>query len=115
MKYIVAGGRDFRRKRQMRLALDKIIGRDDVIISGGANGADDLGESYAAWRGVGMKKMPADWKKHGKAAGAIRNQQMAQYADGLIAFWDGRSKGTKDMIERAVRCSLEVHVYRYTT
>jgi hypothetical protein len=55
----------------------------------------------------------ADWDKHGKAAGPIRNQQMAQEADGLIAFWDGKSRGTKDMIQKALNYGLETHVYRY--
>lgn len=58
-------------------------------------------------------EFPADWNAHGKAAGPIRNQQMAQEADVLIAFWDGKSRGTKDMIEKATRAGLDMHVYRY--
>ena len=113
MKYIVAGGRDFDDKAQMKRALDTLLCLGDVIVSGKAKGADTLGESYAGWRKLQVDSHPADWNKHGKSAGVIRNQQMAQEANGLIAFWDGKSKGTKHMIEAATRCGLEVHIYRY--
>ncbi len=126
MKYIVAGGRDFANvkyhsihacaihKLIARWALDTILSRGDTVVSGKCpTGADLIGESYALWRKLPVEGFPADWNKHGKSAGFIRNQQMAQEADGLIAFWDGKSKGTKHMIEAATRCNLEVHIYRY--
>lgn len=56
---------------------------------------------------------PANWDKHGKSAGHIRNAEMAKYADALVAFWDGKSKGTKGMIDYATRCNLRVKVVRY--
>lgn len=114
MKWIVAGGRDFTDKRQMQRALDCLLSNGDTIISGGAKGADTLGESYAQWRALDVIRMPADWEQHGKSAGAIRNQQMAQDGDALIAFWDGKSRGTKDMIAKATRRGVNVHIYRYT-
>ena len=112
MKYIVAGGRKFLDAKRLEGVLEVFLERFGMhtVISGDAfEGADRFGIEWAEER----IKMPADWKAHGKAAGPIRNQQMAQAADGLIAFWDGRSRGTKDMIEKAVRCNLEVHIYRY--
>jgi hypothetical protein len=56
---------------------------------------------------------PADWKTHGKAAGPIRNRQMAKNAEALIALWDGNSRGTKNMIETATKLGLKVYVKRY--
>ena len=116
MKYIIAGGRDFGDNKQMNAAMGRILGRREekpTVISGCARGADDMGAGIARANGMEVLKFPADWDKHGKSAGVIRNQQMAQEADGLIAFWDGKSKGTKHMIEAATRCGLEVHIYRY--
>ena len=117
MKYIVAGGRDFRDSNRLNLVLEMFVRhfRLETIISGAAKGADSLAVKFAETFDycVALEKFPADWKMHGTNAGPIRNQQMAQAGDGLIAFWDGRSRGTKDMIEKATRSNLEVHIYRY--
>lgn len=64
---------------------------------------DQFGESWAEKRGIAVKRFPADWNKHGKAAGPIRNAQMADYADTCVAFWDGESRGTKDMFDQMTR------------
>lgn len=87
--------------------------KDVVIISGYASGADALGERYAQERGSLLETFPADWKVHGKAAGPIRNTKMAEVADALIAFWDGKSRGTKNMIDTATKRGLKVAVVRY--
>lgn len=71
-----------------------------TVISGAARGADLAGERWAEANGIPCESYPADWDKYGKKAGAIRNQQMADVADALIALWDGQSRGTRDMIER---------------
>lgn len=68
------------------------------IVSGKAKGADLLGEAYAKLKGYGIKQFPAKWSEKGKSAGYLRNVEMAQYANALIAFWDGKSKGTRHMI-----------------
>ena len=115
MIYIVAGGRDFADKRRMERVLSQMIGPADRIMSGCAPGADTLAIEYADER-LGERKVlkrPADWDKYGKSAGFRRNHQMALEADVLIAFWDGRSKGTKNMIEEAHKAGLEIHIYRY--
>lgn len=86
------------------------------IISGTANGADRLGEAFALKYGIEVKRFPAQWHKYGKSAGYVRNNIMAQYAAKsdelgvLIAFWDGKSKGTKMMIDLAKKNNLKVFV-----
>ena len=83
------------------------------IVSGTANGADKLGEKFAKENGYPIKQFPADWDKNGKGAGYIRNAQMAEYADALIVFWDGKSKGTKHMIDLAKRANLKLKISYY--
>ena len=89
------------------------------FISGAARGADRLGEKFANESIWSLKRFPADWDNYGKRAGYIRNEQMAKYAISdnsygvLIAFWDGKSKGTKHMIDLAKKYNLEVHVINY--
>lgn len=117
-KVIIAGGRDFNNYPQLSEYCDYILQFQSAlhpieIVSGCANGADKLGERYADSRGYDIKRFPADWDKFGKSAGYKRNKQMAEYADTLIAFWDGKSRGTKHMIDLAEENRLEVRVYNY--
>ncbi len=79
-------------------------------MSGCAKGVDELGERHARETGRPIAKFPADWKKYGRAAGPIRNNEMARYADALIAVWDGKSRGTEHMIESAESKNLKVYV-----
>ena len=111
-KVIIAGSRDFTDYPLLCSFADQTLaGMEDIeIVSGGARGADALGEQYARERGYALKVFPAEWKKWGAAAGPIRNGQMAGYADALIAFWDGSSSGTRDMIRKAEEKGLRVHV-----
>ena len=80
------------------------------VISGTARGADRLGEKWAQQHQIPIERYPADWKLHGRKAGFLRNEQMAKAADGLIALWDGESRGTQHMIALAKRYQLAVHV-----
>lgn len=80
------------------------------IISGHAAGADALGERYALEHGIDMELYPAEWTKYGRMAGAIRNDEMASSSGALIAFWDGKSRGTKIMIEKARKKGLTVTI-----
>jgi hypothetical protein len=84
---------------------------DIKIISGCARGADRLGEKYAINRGYLLERCPANWGRYGKAAGFKRNDEMANIADVLIAFWDGVSSGTEHMIFIAKERKLQVFVY----
>ncbi len=105
MKVIIAGSRTFDNYdllcETMAHLLDDGLarGREIEIVCGGAKGADALGARWAKEFNYPIKYFLADWNKYGKAAGIIRNKQMGDYADYLIAFWDGKSRGTKHMIE----------------
>jgi YspA, cpYpsA-related SLOG family len=116
-KVVVAGGRDFNDysllKRSLDRALRNRIDEGIVIVSGAARGADTLGERYAKEYGYGIESHPADWNKYGKSAGYIRNKEMAQSSDALMAFWDGKSRGTKHMIDLAKKEGLRVIVVKY--
>ena len=119
MKVIIAGGRDFDNYDNLGSFFNKCLDFSNLrlneleIVSGTARGADKLGERYADKIKVKVKQFPANWDAHGKAAGYIRNEEMAKYADCLIAFWDGKSKGTKHMIDLALKHKLETHIKIY--
>jgi len=114
-KVIIAGGREFDNYKQLCEVCDHMLQNKTNIevVSGVARGADTLGEKYANERGYAIRRFPADWDKHGLGAGHIRNEQMAKYGDALIAFWDGSSKGTKNMIEVARTNDLQLKVEIY--
>ena len=113
-KVIIAGSRDFYDYDLLEEECNEILkGKDDVeVVSGRAIGADMLGELYAKENNHTVKHFPADWNKHGKGAGFIRNGEMANYANKLIAFWDGESNGTKHMIETAQKKGIKTHIIR---
>lgn len=115
-RVIIAGGRDFQDYPMLRQTMDSLLSNiqdDIVVVCGKARGADTLGERYAQERGYTVHTFFADWEKWGKAAGFIRNEEMANNADALVAFWDGESRGTKHMIELAKRYQLKVRVKLY--
>lgn len=113
MRCIVAGTRTARLE-DTKAAINACPWSDDVtvVVSGGARGADAHGELWAEARGLPVERFPANWREHGKAAGPIRNSEMAAKADALIAVWDGQSRGTADMIVKAERAGLTVFVWR---
>lgn len=115
-RIIVAGGRDFNNYSLLESKLDYYLSNLESfeIVSGGANGADRLGEKYAISKGLKLVMFPADWSL-GKQAGYLRNKEMAEYSTHLIAFWDGKSKGTKHMINLAKENNLKVKVVYYGT
>lgn len=114
-KVIIAGGRDFSDYALLSEKCDYYLGEKTnvEVVSGGAKGADNLGERYAKERNIPVKLFLADWVKLGKRAGFVRNAEMAEYADALIAFWDKSSKGTKHMIDTANEKELSVKVVQY--
>ncbi len=142
MRIIIAGGRDFDDYKLAERSLDEFINEnlepvpdficsidgkinmDDFpipsprieIVSGGARGADKIGERIAEHSRIPCKVISADWDQYGRSAGYRRNAEMADYAGsegGLLAFWDGNSKGTKHMIDTATRKGMVVKVIRY--
>lgn len=108
---IIAGGRDITDYDHLQDALEAY--RNDIteVVSGGAEGVDAMGERYAKGAGLPLKVFKADWAANGKAAGPIRNRQMAEYAQALLAIWDGKSRGTANMIEEARKRGLFVQVH----
>lgn len=116
-KVVVAGTRDFTDysllKRRLDVALCNKVNEGITIVSGAARGADKLGEKYATEKGYEINSHPADWDQYGKRAGYIRNEEMAKSADALVAFWDGKSRGTQHMINLAKKHGLLVLVVNY--
>jgi hypothetical protein len=111
MKVIIAGGRDFTSFNIVQDAIKASGFEITEVVSGKAKGVDTLGEIYALGANIPVVGFPADWNKNGRAAGPMRNKEMAEYADALIAVWDGVSKGTANMIMQARRNRLEVFIY----
>ena len=118
-KVIVAGTRTFEDYRFAEERLDYLLsnffreGRPIEIVSGGAAGADRIGEMYAKKRNLRLKVFKADWDKYGKAAGPIRNKEMAEYAEQCVVFWDGRSTGTLNMINEAKLHGIDSRIIYY--
>lgn len=119
-KVIIAGSRGFSNYKLLKEQCNKYLREkrrtcNIIIVSGHARGADTLGERYAQDEGFALEVYPAQWKKLGKQAGYRRNEQMAEVADALIAFWDGESKGTKHMIDIMNNKGLPTKVVNYDT
>lgn len=115
-KVIIAGGRDFSdysllREKSLFFLQKKMP--NVIIVSGHASGADLLGEQFANEYGFQTIIKPADWQKYGRSAGPKRNTEMAEISDALIAFWDGKSRGTKNMIDTARQKKLVVRIINY--
>ena len=129
LRIIIAGGRDFKDYDVLKQSCIKILKelhnesaffkQSLEIVSGTASGADKFGEVFAETYKLKLSRFPAKWDVHGKSAGYIRNKEMAEYASQddilgvLIAFWDGKSKGTKLMIDLAKKYNLRVFVVNY--
>lgn len=125
LRIIIAGTRTFSDYELLKKSFMSCIGskreysNNIKIVSGTANGADKLGEEFAKRNNLKVAHFPAKWNEYGKKAGYMRNREMAKYAiqDGckgiLLAFWDGKSKGTESMIHLAKQYGLKVHVVRY--
>lgn len=115
MRVIIAGGRDFNDYELLKRKCDRYMSDPNKVfqvISGMAKGADMLGVRYAKERDLYVQEYPADWDKYGKAAGAIRNAEMAEVAECLIAFYNG-SPGTTHMIKEAKKKNLKIRIVRY--
>lgn len=108
-RLVVAGVRYFDDYVLLSKEIDEYRARYNnslIIVSGCADGADRLGEKYAVEHSLSVERYPAEWDKYGKAAGPLRNKQMAEVADAVIVFWDGESKGTKSMIDCAKQANI---------
>lgn len=116
-KLIVAGGRDFKDMdlflKTMQQVEQELAEYSVSLVSGMAKGADLMGYQFAKEYGITCYEFPADWNRYGKAAGFRRNQEMADFSDGLVAFWDGKSRGTKHMIETMEDQGKPVYIVEY--
>lgn len=114
MRVIVAGCREFKNYRYVERKLDFLLGNIQrlEIVHGAARGVDSLGKRWGNERGHKVTPFPADWDANPRVAGFLRNQEMADYADRLVAFWDGHSGGTADMIRRAERRGLKIKIFK---
>ncbi len=119
-KLIVAGGRDFNdaallERVLIAMADTEFADKQVSIVSGMARGADALAYQFAHKNGITCYEFFANWNKYGKKAGFMRNEEMGIAADGLLAFWDGESRGTKHMIDFMVKLNKPVTVIEYST
>lgn len=110
MKTIIAGSRTINDPSLVEEAVRKSGFKITEVISGGARGIDRLAEAWARRSNLPVRCFPAEWNRYGKQAGHLRNEQMADDAEGLIAVWDGRSPGTGQMIKVAKKKGLKVFV-----
>lgn len=111
MKCIIAGSRTITDYALVAKTITASGWADEIteVVCGGAGGVDAKGHRWAEERGIPVRLMLADWSRYRKAAGPIRNEQMAKYADALIYVWDGKSKGTQSMIDLATRYGLRIY------
>lgn len=118
MRVIVAGKRDFFDTDIVYKELEAVfkeIGMPDMVIEGGAAGVDTIARQWAEEHHIPLTEIPADWKLYGRSAGPVRNGWMAECAcedpdAHLVAFWDGRSRGTGNMIRVAKQRGIKIHI-----
>ena len=110
MKVIIAGSRTIIQYDKVKEAILNSKYNISEVVSGTAIGVDRYGERFALLNNIPIKKFPANWDKYGKKAGIIRNEEMAKYADALIAVWNGTSSGTKHMIYIAEKYHLKTYI-----
>jgi YspA, cpYpsA-related SLOG family len=119
MKLIVAGSRTFNDYKLLEKSIFDFLSElqdkssEIEIVSGEARGTDRLGELFALKHSLKCTHFPANWDAFGKSAGYKRNEQMAEYADACIVFWDGTSKGTQHMISIATEHVLHLKIIHF--
>ena len=121
MRLIIAGSRGFATEKHYTLLKEhcnKFLEQYEeiIVICGGATGADSLGKKWAEENNLSIEMFIPEWHKDGRynpSAGLSRNRLMAKSADRLIAFWDGQSRGTENMINNAVDYNLDFSVVEY--
>jgi hypothetical protein len=109
-RVIIAGSRTTpENNKELLEQISQILPKENLtIVSGTARGGDRLGENWAKENGVEIRQFPAEWNKHGKSAGMIRNKEMAEYATELLLIWDGESRGSANMKKEAEKRKLKI-------
>lgn len=110
LRIAIVGSRDYPDLTHIIRYIDTLP-PNAMLISGGARGVDRVAEQYAKQRSLMTLIYNADWNMHGKSAGMIRNQQIVDAADKIVAFWDGVSRGTADTIAKAQKAGKAIEVY----
>jgi len=117
MKLIIAGNRDIKDYDVVKEAINCLLAQGLIIttiIDGAARGVDTLASRYALEHNIENIRIHAEWKLYHQGAGPIRNQKVAEMGDALLAIWDGKSRGTKNMIACARKKGLSVYI-KYVT
>jgi hypothetical protein len=110
MIVVIAGSREYTYAFRLEKAIADSGFEITEVVSGCARGVDHMGEVWAAKHGIPITKFPADWDKHGKAAGPIRNEQMSEYADALILLMYPDSRGSANMLKCMQKLNKPYHV-----
>ena len=105
----VIGSRDFDDYARLESVLEPHL--PAVLVSGGAQGADRLAERLAQQHGLTIDVIPADWQRYGRGGGPIRNKQIVESSALVIAFWDGKSRGTRSALAHADKVGAPVEVH----
>jgi hypothetical protein len=111
VKVIIAGSRGIQDRKAVEEAIEQSNFVIDEVVCGMSYGVDAVAKEWAEEHEIPLVPFYARWNTEGRAAGPKRNARMAEYADALIAIWDGKSRGTKSMIEEAKKKRLHVFVY----
>jgi hypothetical protein len=109
----IVGSRTFKDYKKLKEIINSLNINISKIISGGANGADKLGELLAKENNIDIHIFYPDWNKYGKKAGFIRNEQIVKNSDLIIAFWDGKSKGTLHSINLSKKYNKDLIIYNF--
>lgn len=109
MKTIIAGSRTIEDKEALEKTIQQAGWDITEVVSGTCRGVDVMGEEWGRENNVPVKPFPADWLTYGRTAGELRNRDMANYADGLILLWDGKSPGASCMLREANKAGIKVY------
>lgn len=110
MKVIIAGSRNLEDYTLVAQAMQRCGFDVTEVVCGMATGVDTLGYRWAQCNNISIKEMPAQWHQYGKRAGPVRNKQMAEYADAAVIIWDGKSPGSRNMINEMIRAKKPYYV-----
>ena len=113
MKLAIVGSRSFKDTLLLESILDRHKDKVSMVVSGGAIGADTMGEHWAISNKIPVKIFKPEWEKYGKSAGMRRNELIIKECDICIAFWDGKSKGTKNSIFICEKLNKKVVIIKY--
>lgn len=114
MTIAIVGSREFSYYRYLEQSIEIYFSKIDKIISGGARGADNLGQRYANEHNIPLTLFLPDWNAYGKSAGYRRNVQIVTASDAVVAYWDGNSRGTHHTINIANKAGKPVLIFLYT-